>query len=444
MDNKVLKKEGSVFELDGRPSMKQALPLALQHVVAMVLGCVTPAIIVAGVAMSKGEITADDQIILVQSALLVAGIATLIQLFPLRNWMGSRLPMIMGVSFSYLASLQAIAMEYSIAAIFGAQLIGGMMAVIVGIFITKLQKLFPPLVSGTVVLTIGLSLYPTAINYMAGGAGKESYGSWQNWVVALITLGIVTYLNHFAKGFLKLASILVGILAGYAIALCFQMVDIQPVIEAGWFQIARPLHFGIEFDPPAIASIGILFIVNSVQAIGDLSATTQGGLDREPTTAELRGGIIGSGIGSMIGAFISGLPVATFSQNVGIVGTTKVVNRMVLGLAAVIIIVAALIPKFASLLTTIPSCVLGGATVSVFASITMTGIKLISKDKLTSRNCSIVGLAVAMGVGVTLVPESLAMFPAWVTMVFGKSAVVISTIVTVFLNQLLPKDQDTA
>ncbi len=430
----------SVFELDGIPSFRQALPLALQHVVAMIVGCVTPAIIVAGVAIDKGSITAADEVILVQSALLIAGIATLIQLFPIGRRIGAELPVIMGVSFAYLASLQAIAGEFGIAAIFGAQLVGGIVAVLVGIFIKWLRPLFPPLVTGTVVFTIGLSLYPTAINYMAGGKGAPGYGSLQNWIVAAVTLAVVTGLNHFAKGIFKLASILIGMISGYVLALCLGMVDFASVASASWFQISPPMHFGIEFEISSIISMSILFIVNSVQAIGDLSATTAGGMDRDPTERELSGGIVGNGVASILGSFLGGLPTATFSQNVGIVATTKVINRCVLGLSAVFILIAAFIPKFASLLTTIPQCVLGGATISVFASITMTGIKLISKQPLNYRNTSIVGLSVALGMGITLVPETLAMFPEWVTMIFGKSAVVVATIVAVALNCVIPKD----
>lgn len=442
MSDQKAKKEGSIFEWEGRPSFGKTFPLAMQHVVAMIVGCVTPAIIVAGVAMGKGEMTAEGKVLLVQSALIIAALATLVQIFPIGKKVGSGLPVIMGVSFAYLASIQAIAAEYSMAAIFGAELVGGIVAVIVGIFIRKLTKFFPTLVTGTVVFTIGLSLYPTAINYMAGGKGAETYGSWQNWLVAIVTLVIVTILNHFGKGFIKLASILIGMIAGYLLSMCFGMVDFAAVSQASWFQIVKPMHFGLEFEPAAIISVVILYVVNSVQAIGDLTATTEGGMDRSPTDKELSGGIIGNGVASILGAFIGGLPTATFSQNVGIVNTTKVVNRCVFGLAAVIILIAGIVPKFSSVLTTIPSCVLGGATVSVFASITMTGIKLICKNNLNYRNCSIVGLAVALGIGITQVPETLAAFPSWVTIIFGKSAVVVATIVAVFLNIIIP-DKET-
>ena len=434
---KSTRKYATVFDLNGVPRFSQAFTLALQHVVAMIVGCVTPAIVISGVA----NLNAGDTVIFVQAALFIAAISTLLQLFPIGGRVGAGLPVIMGVSFAYLPSMQAIAGSYSIAAIFGAQLIGGIVAVFVGLFVKKLRILFPPLITGTVVFTIGLSLYPTAVKYMAGGESSPTYGSWQNWLVALITLAVVIALNHFAKGFLKLSSILIGMIVGYIIAACFGMVDLSSVGEAGIFQIPRPLYFGMEFEPSAIVTMVLLFVINSVQAIGDFSATTAGGLDREPTDKELSGGIVGYGITNIFGSFFGGLPTATFSQNVGIVATTKVVNRMVLGLSAIIILLAGFLPKFSALLTTIPQCVLGGATISVFASIAMTGIKLVATQPLSYRNTAIVGLAVALGMGITQCPEALAAFPEWVTTVFGKSPVVVTTLTAILLNVILPKDK---
>lgn len=431
-----------LFLTDGRPPYKQALPLALQHVVAMIVGCVTPAIIVAGIALSRGEISPEDKIVLVQGALIVAAVATLLQLISLKNKVGSGLPVIMGVSFAYLATMQAVVQEFDLATLFGAQLTGGIVAVIVGIFIKRIRSLFPPIVTGTVVFTIGLSLYPVAVGYMAGGTGSKDYGSVKNWAVALITLAVVVGLSHFTKGFLKLSAILIGICVGYVIAVILGMVDFSPVLSASWVQLPRPLHFGIKFEPSSMITMSILFVVNSVQAIGDLTATTQGGLGREPSDRELSGGIIGNGLGSLFGAVFGGLPTATFSQNVGIVGTTKVVAKRVFYLASAIILAAGLLPKIASLLTTIPQCVLGGATISVFASIAMTGVKLIAKAGLNNRNTAIVGLGVAVGMGITLAPDSLALFPSWVMMVFGKSAVVLATLITVVLNLIIPKEEE--
>lgn len=436
--------KGSIFELEGIPAFRQVLPLALQHVVAMIVGCVTPAIIVSG-AVSGGGMSQGDKVILIQAALFVSAISTLLQLFPLGSksgfHIGSSLPVIMGVSFAYAPSMQAIAEGYGVATILGSQIVGGCVAVVVGLLVRKIRVFFPPLITGTVVFTIGLSLYPTAINYMAGGTSSETYGSWENWAVAIFTLVIVTVLNHFGKGIVKLASILIGMLAGYVVSAFFGMVSFSSVASASVFQFPQVMHFGINFEVSSCVAIGLLFAINSVQAIGDFTATTVGGLGREPSDKELQGGIVGYGIMNIIGAAFGGLPTATYSQNVGIVATTKVVNRCVLGLAAIILGVAGLIPKFSALLTTIPQCVLGGATVSVFASIAMTGMKLITSEDMNYRNTSIVGLAAALGMGISQASAALATFPSWVTMIFGKSPVVLATLIAILLNIILPKEE---
>ncbi|MBM6684297.1 purine permease [Faecalicatena contorta] len=440
-NSSVKKTHASVFELNGVPSFGQALPLALQHVVAMIVGCVTPSIIVAGVAGISGS----DRVILIQAALFCSAISTLLQLFPFIKFgnfqFGSALPVIMGISFAYVPSMQAIAGAYDIATILGAQVVGGVVAIIVGFCIRKIRILFPPLVTGTVVFTIGLSLYPTAVNYMAGGTSSDAYGSWQNWLVAFFTLAVVTGLNHFARGFLKLASILIGIVAGYILAIPFGLVDLSGVQSAGLFQLPQPLHFSMSFEPSACIAIGLLFAINSIQAIGDFSATTSGSMNRMPENKELQGGIVMYGISNILCAFLGGLPTATYSQNVGIVTTTKVINRCVLGLAAIILMIAGFVPKFSGLLTTIPQCVLGGATISVFASIAMTGIKLIFQQEMNFRNTSIVGLSVALGMGITQASGSLAAFPEWVTTVFGSSPVVVATLMAILLNVILPKEE---
>ena len=383
-----------------------------------------------------------QRILLIQSSLVCAALSTLLQLFGVTRMCGARLPVIMGVSFAYLATMQSIATTFSIAEIFGAQLVGSLVAIVIGVFAKRIQHLFPPLITGTVVFTIGLSLYPTAITYMAGGSGNPDFGSWQNWLVAIFTLVCVTSLNHFAKGLVKLASILLGIVAGYVFSIPFGMIDLSAVGEAGMFSLVRLAPFGIRFEFSSILAISILFAINAIQAIGDMSATTIGGMDREPTSDELRGGIIGFGVSNLFSSLLGGLPNATYSQNVGIVSATKVVNRRVLGLTALMLLAAGLVPKFSALLTTIPQCVLGGATVSVFASIAMTGMKLVSREHMGYRNTSIVGLSAALGMGVSLVSESLAQFPQWVTMVFASSPVVVATLVAVALNLILPKDDE--
>lgn len=239
-----------LFDLNGKPSLGQSFPLALQHVVAMIVGCVTPAIIVAGV----GGLSSEDSVILIQAALVLSALTTLVQLYPIKKGkfrIGSGLPVIMGISFAYVPTMQAIAGDFGVGTILGAQIIGGVIAILVGIFIKQIRRFFPPLITGTVVFAIGLSLYPTAINYMAGGVGSERYGSWQNWTVAVITLIIVTALNHYGKGIWKLSSILIGIIAGYLVSLCFGMVNFASVAEASFFQLPKPLHFGVVFEPSA-------------------------------------------------------------------------------------------------------------------------------------------------------------------------------------------------
>lgn len=374
---------GSVFEMSGVPPMKQVVPLGLQHVVAAIVGVITPAILVSNAV----GLEVADKTLLIQVSLLITAIATLVQVFGLWR-VGAKLPVVMGVSFAYVPTLLALANGYhDLGVILGAQIVGGCVAILFGIFVKQLRVFFPPMVTGTVIFTIGLSLYPTAVKYMAGGAGAADFGSWQNWLVAVITLAVVIFCNNFTKGVTKLASILMGIIVGYLVALCFGMVDFSSVGAAGIVAVPVPFKFGIKFVPAACVSMAVMYIVNSVQTIGDLTSTTLGGLDREPTDRELSGGIVCQGAASVVGAFFGGLPTASYSQNVGIVTVNRVVNRVVFGFAAVVLLIAGFVPKFSALLTTIPQCVIGGATISVFATITMTGIRMISSAGLTPPQC---------------------------------------------------------
>lgn len=412
----------AVFQWRGIPQPGQLLPLGLQHVVAAVVGVITPAILVADTC----GLSSADKTLMIQVSLILTALATLLQLFPIFHRIGSGLPVIMGISFAYIPTLQAIGGEFGLPTILGAEIVGGIVAIVFGVLVKWIRPLFPPLVTGTVIFTIGLSLYPTAVKYMAGGAGSEWFGSAKSWAVALITLAVVVFLNHFTKGITKLASILIGILAGYVIAYFLGIVDLSGVGSAAWVALPRPMPFDIQFVPAACASLGIVYVVNAVQTIGDLSSTTMGGMDRMPTDKELFGG----------------LPAATYSQNVGIVTVNRVINRAVFALAALILLVAGLVPKFASLLTTIPQCVIGGATISVFATITMTGIRMITEGGFTPRKSSVVGLSVALGVGITQVSGCLAGegFPAWVNTVFGSSSVVVAALMAILLNLILPKE----
>ena len=431
-------KKSQLFKFYGKLSLKELVPLGLQHVVAMIVGCVTPAIIVA----SAAGLDVTDKILLVQSSLVFSGIATLIQIFAIGRKIGAKLPIVMGVSFAYVPTLTAIAGEFNMATIFGAQICGGLVAIIFGMFSKKLTKFFPPIVTGTVIFAIGLSLYSTAVKYIAGGAGSEGFGSPLNWLIAIITLAVVIFLNFYTKGTLKLASILCGIVVGYIISLFLGMVSFAEVESASWFQIPKFMHFGLSFNATAIISMVVMHIVNSVQAIGDLSATTNGAMDREVSDEEISGGIVGNGISSIVGSLFGCMPTATFSQNVGIVTMNKVINRGIFIFASIVIILSGLIPKFSSILISIPQCVLGGATITVFATITMTGIKMISASKLTTRNTTIVGLAIALGTGIVQVEGSLELFPAWVISIFGKSSIVVTTLVAIILNLILPKEKE--
>lgn len=375
-----------LFQQEGTPTPQELIPLALQHVVAAVVGIITPGIIVANTCGLSG----DERTMLIQVALVMAGIVTLLQAFPLFGRLGSGLPIIMGASFAYVPTLVSIGGEFGIGAILGAELAGGVVSFLFGLFLKQIRKLFPPVVTGTVVFCIGLSLYTVAIGYMAGGSGSENFGS---------------------------------------------------VASAGWFELPRVVPFELTFVPSAIASLAIVFVVASVQAIGDFSGASMGGMDREPTDGELSGGLISQGVVTMLGAFFGALPTSTYGQNVGIVTQTRVINRKVFAAAAIILALAGLMPKFAAVLSGIPQAVIGGATVNVFATITMTGIRILSQGGLTPRKSAIAGLSVALGMGIALTDGALAGpgMPAWISMVFGDSAVTIAALVAIILNLVLPK-----
>ena len=441
----------ALFQLNGIPPLGMSVSLALQHLVAMIVGCVTPAIIIAN-ALGLPQ---SERVLLIQVSLVMSAVTTLIELFPIGGKLGSGLPVMFGISFAYLPSMQAIVGGGGdIATIAGAMVVGGIVAAVVGVFVKKIRRFFPPIITGTVVFTIGLSLYPTAINYMAGGAGNTYevvvlrngltsalvHGSWQNWAVAAFTLIVVMVMSNKGKGICKLAAILLGMIAGYIVAAVFGMVDLSEVRDAAWFSLPKFMHFGIKFEFSACIALALLFAINAIQAIGDLTATTVGGLNREPTDQELQGGIVTYGLTNVLSAFFGSLPTATYSQNVGIVTTNKVVNRVVFALAGGFLLLAGLIPKFSAILTTIPQCVLGGATITVFSTIAMTGMKLIASETISPRNTTIVGLSAALGVGISQSSSALSQFPESITIIFGKTPVVIATIMAVLLNLILPQE----
>lgn len=444
-------KLSGLFNFDGDVSFKDALPLAFQHVVAMIAGCIAPPLMLAGAC----GLSDKDTIILIQIALIGSALTSFIMVYPIKM-IGSRLPMIFGVSFAYVPTMIALAGQFNnlsgkeiVAIILGAQIVGAVFSIIFALGLKYILPLFPPLVSGTVVLVIGLSLYPVAMSNIGGGGSvtMAGWGAWQNWLVGGITLIISLGLSHFGKGMFKLANVLFAMIFGYIISIPFGMVDMSPVSEAGWVSVVEPLHFGISFEPSAIVSITIIFIVTAIEGIGDMTSTTVGGMDRVPTNKELKGGTLGYGVANIVGAIFGCLPTATFSQNAGIVSINKVVNKKVFTQAALIILIAGLVPKLSSILTTIPDPVLGGATLSVFAAITMNGIRMITSQPLSARNTSIVGVSVALGIGFTSVAASaqaagVDFMPEALDIAIGSSPVVLATISAVLMNLLIPEKEE--
>ncbi|MFG6177635.1 uracil-xanthine permease family protein [Halomonas sp. THAF12] len=426
----------SIFDFHGRPSFLKALPISLQHVLAMIAGVITPPIIIAGVVGS----TPQEKLLLIQIAVLASGICTLFHLYGVWKF-GARLPAIFGVGFAYVPTLIAVGSQFGIEGILGAQLIGGITMMVVGYFIQYIRHLFPPVVAGTVVLVIGLSLYDIAIRYIAGSGNVNApgFGELQNWGVGLVTLVTVLLASQFGKGVVKLSAIIVGILVGYLIALPLGMVDFSSVANAEWIAVPQVMPFEMEFHSAAIVSLVVICVINSVQTIGDLSATSVAGMNRELKTKELTGGLLGNGLTTAASAFFGALPTSTFSQNVGIVAMTKVISRYVLAIAGIFMLLAGLSPKFGAIMTTIPYPVLGGATITVFGMITMTGIQLLTKDEMSARNMTIVGLALALSLGISAVPSAIAEFPETLQNVIGGAPIVVAAITAFLLNLTLPR-----
>ena len=431
-----------LFKLDGKPTFGQAFPQAMQHVLAMLVGNITPPMLIA----STLSLSAADQIMLTQAAMLIGGITTLLQLFPVLGF-GMGLPNVMGVAFAYMPILTMIGTQYGIAAIFGSQLVAGFVSIFIGMFMGKIRRFFPPIVSGTVVLSIGLSLYETAITYMGGGSATQSagtFGSPEFWILAIVTLVVTLACSLFGKGYLKVSGMLIGIVVGYVIALLMGgIVDFSTFNEAGLISVPIPFHFGLEFHADAIIMMILMYVVQAVQTIGDVSSTAMGGFNREATDKELGGAIKGQSICGMIGAIIGGLPTDPYSQNVGLICTTKVVAKRVFLIVGVIMLAAGFCPKFGALMTTIPQPVLGGATVTVFAAITMSGIQLLGEQPMNYRNKLIVGIALAIGVGIDAVPDVLQFCPQLAKNILG-SSLMVSFLIVFILKLIVPEDNSPA
>lgn len=427
-----------LLKFDGKPSWGAAFPQAMQHVLAMLIGNITPPMLIAGTC----GLSAEEKIMLTQAAMIIGGITTLLQLFPVFGF-GMKMPNVMGVAFAYMPILTIIGQQYGIAAIFGSQLVAGFVSIFVGMFIGKIRKFFPPIVSGTVVMSIGLSLYKTAISYIGGGSAAQAngtFGSGKFWFLAILTLIVTLACNFFGRGLVKASGMLIGIVVGYAASLLVGgVVSFADFEAASWFALPRPFYFGMEFHLDAIVMMILMYMVQAVQTIGDVSSTAIGGFGRQCTDQELGGAIKGQGICGMIGAVIGGLPTDPYSQNVGLICTTKVVARRVFAMVGVIMLLAGIFPKFSGLMATIPQPVLGGATVTVFAAITMSGIQLLNEQPLNYRNRMIVGIALAIGLGIDAAPDILQFVPQLLRNIFG-SSLVVSFLIVFVLNLIIPKD----
>ena len=412
MNKEHLKKDASgyvtPYDFEGRLPLRQAIPLGLQHVLAMFVGNLTPILIITSACAAGGdaESFAQIQVALLQNAMLVAGIVTLVQLYSVGP-IGGQVPIIMGTSSGFIGVFQSVNTimgggVVSYAAMMGASIVGGLFETVLGAFLKPLRRFFPAVVTGTVVLSIGLSLISVGVASFGGGSGAADYGSLENLMIALVVMIIILALKHGTKGLASSSCILIGIVCGYIICgvLPFFLsptgvtaegveytkawvLNWSKVAEASWFAVPQLLPVKPIFDLRAILPVGVMFIVTAVETVGDISGVTEGGMDREATDKELSGGIICDGLGSSFAALFGVLPNTSFSQNVGLVTMTKIVNRVALACGAVFLVLCGLLPKLAAIVSIMPQSVLGGAAVIMFSSIVMSGIQLITSEKLT-------------------------------------------------------------
>ena len=452
------------FQFEGKMSLKEAIPLGMQHVLAMFVGNLTPLLIITGACGLSGGEFADLQVSLLQNAMLIAGIVTLIQLFSIGP-IGGKVPIIMGTSSGFIGVFNAVASSMgggviAYGAIMGASILGGLFETVLGFFLKPLRRFFPSVVTGTVVLSIGLSLIGVGVNSFGGGSTANDFGSAENLFLAILVLVVILIFKHTGKGLLSSSSILIGIIVGYIAAFIMGFVlpttgvttdgveftkawvlNWDKVASANWFEIPKLMPVKPVFDMRAIASVMIMFIVTAVETVGDISGVIMGGMDREATEEELSGGVMCDGLGSTIAALFGVLPNTSFSQNVGLVSMTKVVNRFALSTGAVFLILCGLIPKLGAIVSIMPQAVLGGAAVMMFSSIVISGIQLITKEPLTGRNLSIVSVALGVGYGIGSNSAILANAPQMISLIFGGSGIVPAAVVAIVLNILLPKDK---
>jgi NCS2 family nucleobase:cation symporter-2 len=390
--------------------LNQSIPLGIQHVLAMFAGNITVPIIIAGIF---GQ-TPEQKIFLIQMALFVAGVATVIQTVGYGK-IGSRLPIIQGTSFAFIPVMAPFA-KAGLGAVFTAAFIGGIFQMWIGRMLKPIRHLFPPLVTGIVVLMIGISLLKVGFMYAGGGGWllnnkPEVFGNSNHLIISFTVLIVAVWANQKGKGMISSASILIGMIAGYIVAMMMGMVNYGKIAGAEWFAFPMPLQYGIEFIPGAIILMLFMAVVTTIETIGDISATTMGGANREATDKELSGGIMADGLGTAFGSLFNAMPNTSYSQNAGLVAFTGVISRHVGTVAGVILILMGLFPKLGGIIAAMPESVIGGAAIIMFGLITSAGIKLVAQSEMNQRNLLILGLSLSFGIGMSLLPQFVAHIP---------------------------------
>lgn len=427
----------NIYRLDGRVPVGKAIPFGIQHVLAMFVANIAPIIIVAGAA----GLDETQKAMLIQNAMFVAGIGTLVQLYPLWK-IGARLPIVMGVSFTFVTILCYVAATYGYPAMIGAALIGGLIEGTLGIFAKYWRRFVSPIVSACVVTSIGFSLLSVGASSFGGGSGAENFGSAQNMLLGAVTLVACLLFNIFAKSFWKQLSVLFGLVVGYIMAAFMGIVDFSGVLQSGVVAIPHFLPFLPEFNLSAIVAVTVIFMVSATETIGDISAMTVTGLGRDVTEKEISGGLACDGYMSSFSTLFGCLPITSFSQNVGLIAMTHVVNRFTIMTGAACMILCGLVPPVGALFATLPDAVLGGCTIMMFGSIIVSGVQMISRCGFNQRNTTIVALSIGIGIGFTQVPGLFSIFPTMAQQVLQSNCVAIVFIIALVLNLALPKNME--
>lgn len=417
---------------DAMPPLGKAIPLGIQHIMAMFAGNVTPPIIIAGVIGA----TTGEQIFLIQVALFVAGIATLIQTIGMGP-IGARLPIVQGTSFGFLPVALPLAGSFGLAAVLGASLIAGLLQVVLGAFLKKIRHWFSPVVTGIVVLLIGITLMPVGLKYAAGGVGSPDFASPTNLGLALFVLVVTIAVHQFGRGFLKAASILVGLVSGYLVAIALGMVDFSSVADAAWFSFPKPFQYGLEFHLTAIIGMALIMFVVGLETIGNISAITIGGAGRMAKDRELSGGVMADGVATSFAAIFNTLPNTAYAQNVGLITLTGVVSRHVVTIGGILLICMGLFPKLGGLVAAMPHAVLGGAGVVMFGMIASAGLKIIKECDLNQRAMLIIAVSLSLGIGLPAVKEIAETMPGQLGLLL-KSGLVPAALAALLLDAILP------